>query len=889
MGLMVAFFIALSYFASQGLAEKRRERDVAYAILGWTETAIVFNALIHELQTERGLSRGLISAGGLQFAPELQAQYMRTERAMERLRSASASVARSAPFMASAVEQMLHQLHELDALRSSVLSRELSGDRALVRYTALVSPLFDHLYATTRVEEKDWVFRRQMAFLFFLQAKEMAGQERALLTAMLSAGDYSQTRLSAFHRIRAEERVLEEKFRQFADGHVVERYDAVLAAPFVNDIERMRQLVLAANMGEEPLGRVIPLAAQWFTLSSQKIDALNEFESLLVDHLLEAAEDLQTRAQAALHIHRLGIVLSLLLATALLLQMWRGRELTDTDLQLAAEVFRNSVEAIIITDAASRIVEVNGAFTRTTGYSRDEIIGQEMQILDSGRHDENFRDAMWRKVHATGSWEGEAWNRRKDGEAYPALLSIAGVKSRRGEVAHYIVTSVDLTKYKETEAMLERLRTFDPLTGLPNREALTSALDQAVVTASRNESRFALVELGLDRFKVINESLGHLTGDQVLIGAAEAIKKLLRRHDIAARSSGDRFAILLPDMDDPRAIGAFCERLLTAFRKPIDVDQRPLHVSISIGISLFPDDGDDSRTLQRNVETALNSAKSDGRGVYKFYSAQMNAAGVQLLALEQRLRQALDRGEFSLAYQPQVETSTGKLIGLEALLRWRNSELGTVSPIQFIPIAESTGIIVPIGEWVLLEACTQAQRWRERTGSDFEIAVNLSARQFVREDLCATVHDALERSGLPAHALELEITEGLLMHDPADATRILNDLRDLGVKVALDDFGTGYSSLAYLKNFPLDRLKLDRAFVKDLPDNESDCAISHAVIALGHNLGLQVLAEGVETQMQHEFLVNAGCDHCQGYFFSRPLPAEEVEGFIDAHWLPLSR
>ncbi|HRQ57269.1 MAG TPA: EAL domain-containing protein [Azoarcus taiwanensis] len=881
MGLLVAFFLALSYFAAQGFSEKIGERDTARAIYGWTQTAIIFNDLIHELQRERGLSSGLIAARGVQFAPELQAQYVRTDRATARLRTATPAILDSAPFMSVAVEQILSQLKELDALRSHVFSRDVPVDRVRVDYTALISPLFDHLFVTTSVGGSDWAFRGQMAFLFFLQAKEMAGQERALLTAMMSAGDYSHARLSDFHRIKSAERLLDEKFRQFADGEIIKHYDNALSAPFVREIQQMRQLVLAANMGEEPVGRMIPLATHWFDLSSQKIDTLNEFESRLVDRVLESAEALHSRAQSALTINALGTGLSLLLAVALLLQMWRGKELAETDLHLAAEVFRNSVESIIITDAASRIVEVNQAFTRTTGYLRDEVIGQKTRILDSGRHDDHFYAAMWMKIRASGAWEGEVWNRRKDGEAYPALLSIAEVKNRRGEVTHYVATSVDLTKYKETEAMLERLRTFDPLTGLPNRDALISALDQAVVSAGRTGNRFALIELGLDRFKVINESLGHLTGDQVLIGAAETIKKLLRRHDVAARPSGDRFAILLPDMDDPRAIGAFCERLLAAFRKPIDVDKRPLHVSISIGIALFPDDGDDSRTLQRNVETALNSAKADGRSCYKFYSAQMNAAGVQLLALEQRLRQALDLGEFSLAYQPQIDARSGKLIGLEALLRWRNPELGMVSPIQFVPIAEATGIIVPIGEWVLLEACTQAQQWRERSGWDFEIAVNLSARQFVREDLCATVQNALERSGLPARALELEITEGLLMSDPAGATRILTNLRDLGVKVALDDFGTGYSSLAYLKNFPLDRLKLDRAFVKDLPGNESDCAISHAVIALGHNLGLQVLAEGVETQEQRRFLADAGCDHFQGYFFARPLPAEELDGFMD--------
>jgi diguanylate cyclase (GGDEF)-like protein/PAS domain S-box-containing protein len=882
MWLLVAFFLALSYFASHNLIEKIEERDNARAIRSWTETSIVFNALIHELQKERGLSSGLIAAGGTQFGPELQEQHALTDRAIERLRADAHALGQTAPFLADAVVQTLTNLDGLHELRAAVLARGIYRDQAVVAYTRLIAPLFDQLIATTSVGRVGWILRQQMAFLFFLQAKEMAGQERALLTAMLSAGDYSSTRTAAFHRIKAEEQAHHQKFLQLADPQVLELYRELQAAPFVVQAEHMRQLVFAANAGEEPTGSMIPQAVRWFELASQRIDTLNAFEHTLSDRLLRSAERLQDHAQWTLSVNALGIVVSLALAAILLWQIWRGKELAEKDLHLAAEVFRNSVESIIIADAASHIVEVNQAFTRITGYQRDDVIGQKTRILNSGRHDGAFYAAMWNKLHTTGAWEGEVWNRRKNGEIYPALLSIVAVKNRRNETTHYIAMSVDLTKYKETEAMLEQLRTFDPLTGLPNREAWRSALNQAVVSARRSGSRFALIDIGLDRFKVINESLGHMTGDQVLIGAAEIIKQLLRRHDVAARPGGDRFAILLQDMHDARSIGAFCERLLAAFRHPIAVHDRPLHVSISIGVVLFPDDGKDARTLLRNAETALNSAKEDGRNCYKFYSAEMNAAGAHLLALEQLMRQALDRNEFAIAYQPQFDAGSGRLIGVEALLRWYNPELGMVSPVQFIPIAEATGIIVPIGAWVLRESCLQVQRWRERHHHDLRVAVNLSARQFLREDLRATVQHALDASGLPAGALELEITEGLLMSDPAGAARILNGLRELGVKIALDDFGTGYSSLAYLKNFPLDRLKLDRAFVKDLPDNDSDRAISHAVIALGHNLGLEVLAEGVETASQRDFLAAAGCDCFQGYLFARPLPADEVEALIGA-------
>jgi diguanylate cyclase (GGDEF)-like protein len=437
--------------------------------------------------------------------------------------------------------------------------------------------------------------------------------------------------------------------------------------------------------------------------------------------------------------------------------------------------------------------------------------------------------------------------------------------------------TVDLSKHKETEALLEQLRTFDPLTGLPNRDAWYSVVDQAVANARRNTSCFTVLDIGLDRFKRINETLGHSVGDQVLVAAAENIKGVLRRHDIATRPVGDRFSILLPDLFETQAIGAVCEHLLAVFMKPIEVLGHSLTVSISIGVALYPDDGSDTRMLLKNAEAALNGAKEEGRACYVFYSAKMNAVGIQLLMLERMLRQALANDEFTVAYQPQIDAQSRLLVGVEALLRWHNPTLGNVSPVQFIPIAEATGLIVPIGEWVLRQSCEQAQRWRERFGTDITVAVNLSARQFHREDLLATVQLALDQCGLPARLLELEITEGLLMSDPAGAAVIMDGLRWMGIKIALDDFGTGYSSLAYLKNFPLDRLKLDRAFVKDLPDNESDKSIARAVIALGRNLRLQVLAEGVETQAQAEFLAISGCDVFQGYYYGKPMAPEQIE------------
>jgi diguanylate cyclase (GGDEF)-like protein/PAS domain S-box-containing protein len=878
--LAAAFFFALAYFAAHNLLEKAGERNDARAIQRWTQTSVLFNQLIHELQKERGLSSGLIAAGGMQFGPALSDQHRLTDLAIGRMRERLYELLVEADGLAHAVERTLSALDGLGTLRIAVFERRIYREQAVASYTKLIEPLFEQLLMATSAARSSRILRQQIAFLSFLQVKEMAGQERALLTAMLSAGNYDLPQATAFHRIKAEEQTWHRNFLHLADPDVVTDYEALLRAPHVAEAEQMRQLVFAGYAGEEPPGGMVSQAARWFDLATRKIDSLADFEHTLSERLLRDANAFEADAQGTLLVNALGVLFSLALACVLILQLWRGKELAERDLELAAQVFDNSVESIIITDEHTRIVEVNQAFTRISGYERADVIGQKARLLNSGRHDSGFYAAMWDKLVRTGAWEGEVWKRRKNGEVYPALQSIVAVRKGGQAVTHYIAMIVDLTKYKETEAMLEKLRTFDPLTGLPNRDAWRSALDQAIANAERNGGRFALIDIGLDRFKLINESLGHGAGDDVLIGAAEYIRRLLRRHDVAARLGGDRFAILLPDLDDAHSIGALCERLLAMFRHPILAHDKQLHVSISLGVALYPADGKDSRTLLRNAETALNSAKESGRGSYKFYSTEMNAAGARLLALEQLLRQALDRNEFSLVYQPQVAARDGRLIGVEALLRWRNPELGMISPVQFIPIAEATGIIVPIGEWVLREACAQAQAWRSRYGLSLQVAVNLSARQFLSSELQAVIRGALDETGLPPELLELEITEGLLMNDPIGAACILERLRDMKLKIALDDFGTGYSSLAYLKNFPLDRLKLDRAFVMDLPQNESDRAISHTVIALGHNLGLEVLAEGIETEAQRDFLTEAGCDCFQGYLFARPMSGPELEAWL---------
>jgi len=883
--LLATVFFALSYFAAGDLLQKIQERNDARRILAWTKTGIVLEQLIHELQKERGLSSGLLGTHGERFGETLGAQRMQTDRAIAQAGAAAAD--HQAPTIAGA--PLLLDRERLAGLRAMISELRLSRDAVVDRYTAQIDILFEHLLSTMNAGPIGWIYRKQMALIFFLQAREMAALERALLTEILSANDFSPVRMAGFHRIRTAEELRIEKFIQLSEKPVRADYQKLASQPFVREANRILALVNAVGASQTRPHTPLLSAEKWFALSTQKIDALSQFEDVLTEELLNNARTLEEAAQREFIVSALTVLLSFMLGLGLLLHIWRGKRMAEKNLYLAAAAFKNSIDSIVITDAEARIVEVNRAFTQITGYEREEVVGQHSRMLKSGRHERGYYEKMWEQLLRTGRWDGEIWNRRKNGSIYPALLSIVEVKNSKGRTENFIATTVDLGKHKEIEAQLDQLRTFDPLTGLPNGDAWVSALDQAIADAESDRRSFAILEIGLDRFKLINDSLSHAIGDKVLIKVAERLKKCLDRHDMLARHGGDRLSILLPDVADAQSASACCEKLLAAFTQPVAIGGHTLSVSASIGAAFYPGDGGDAKTLRKNVESAMYGAKDDGRGGYRFYSAEMNALGLQMLNLESMLRVALEQNELSLYYQPQVLAADGRLTGVEALLRWKNPELGMISPVQFIPIAEETGLIVPIGEWVMREACRQAKAWNETLGIDLPVAVNLSARQFRNKNLGAVVRDALETSGLPGRLLELEITEGLLMNDPAGSKTILESFRDIGVRISLDDFGTGYSSLAYLKNFPINCLKIDRAFVKDLPDNNDDKAITRAIIALGKNLGMHVLAEGVETRAQGKFLAAEGCDIFQGFFYGKPMPgAELTEKILSGLYLGLS-
>lgn len=550
------------------------------------------------------------------------------------------------------------------------------------------------------------------------------------------------------------------------------------------------------------------------------------------------------------------------------------RKRVEQQLRLAAHVFEHSGEAILITDRSNCIIEVNAAFTSLTGYSQEDVKGKNPKILACGRTTPEEYAAMWQGIREKGIWKGELWDRRKDGGIYPKLLTISVVRNHNGAVDFYIGSFADITEQKAAEERIRHIAHHDNLTGLPNRLHLSVALEQSLALAKREQTGLALMFIDLDRFKIINDTLGHNIGDLLLIEASRRLQGCVRESDVVARLGGDEFVVLLDAtgvaMD---AAASVAHKILNSLGRPYTIEGNTLHSTPSIGISIYPVDGRDAETLMKHADTAMYHAKELGRNNAQFFTAAMNAAADERMVLERELRQALQEGHFELFYQPKVVTGDGSLSGVEALIRWQHPQRGIVPPDTFIPIAEEVGLIEPIGAWVLDEACRQLAEWKNCDVGSIQMAVNLSAHQLRSAGLIDQVAGCMKRYGIAEGELELEITESVAMTDPARAIGQLQKLRTLGVHLAIDDFGTGYSSLAYLKLLPIQTLKLDRAFVRDIETDANDAAISAATIALAHSLGLSVVAEGVETEAQRLFLSSHACDLLQGYLFGRPEPA----------------
>ena len=546
------------------------------------------------------------------------------------------------------------------------------------------------------------------------------------------------------------------------------------------------------------------------------------------------------------------------------------------ELLLAGHVFESSKEGILITDAESRILAVNPAFTEISGYRAEDVVGKQPDLLASGKHEPEFYRDMWRTIRETGSWSGEIWNQRRDGSIFPELLQITTVRSASGEVLHYVGTFLDLTERKEAEDRIRQLAEFDPLTGLPNRSLLGDRMAQAMARAERENRRVAALVLDLDRFKTINDSLGHAIGDQLLKGVATRLRDLVRHSDTVSRLGGDEFVVVLTGLEHPAQALPAARKILEALAAPFQLGEHELLITPSIGIALYPANAGDPETLLKHAEAAMYHAKNQGRNTFQFFTPEFNHWATDRLRTENGLRHALARSELLLHFQPQVDLASRSIVGCEALLRWQPADSEMVMPDRFIPVAEETGLIVPIGNWVLEQACGQLARWDAEGAAPIRMAVNVAVPQLRQPGFVDGVRRALQRAGLAPERLEIEVTESVLLDKDERISQTLEGLLALGTKLSLDDFGTGYASLSYLRNFRFNVLKIDRSFVSELHHNEADIKLIRAIISIARDLSLQTVAEGVESEVQLEILQELGCTLGQGYHFSRPVPAARM-------------
>jgi diguanylate cyclase (GGDEF)-like protein/PAS domain S-box-containing protein len=559
----------------------------------------------------------------------------------------------------------------------------------------------------------------------------------------------------------------------------------------------------------------------------------------------------------------------------------------EEKLLLAAKVFENTVEGIVVTNTEGTIEQVNPGFTIITGYSAEDAVGSNPRILKSDRHPQHFYQEMWTKLTQDGHWAGEIWNRRKSGESYPEWLTISAIKNEAGETTNYVSIFHDITELKRQQDALEYQAQHDALTGLPNRILLGDRLRMALAQLERSGGKLALLFFDLDNFKTINDGLGHGVGDQLLVELSRRMEKLLRSGDTLARLGGDEFLILLPEIESVDTASHIANRMLEALKAPFHHGDVEYFVSASIGLTIAPDDGTEGPKLIKNADMAMYRAKSMGRNNYQYFTPEMDVAAHRRISMEYKLRKAIEAQEFELFYQPLVHIQSGHILGAEALIRWR-SDGKLISPAEFIPLAEESGLILPLGDWVLRTAARQAKLWQD-AGHDLSMSVNISSRQFSGADLAVTLREVLLDTELRPGRLYFEITESMLMGDVSKAETTLLNLREAGGTFFLDDFGTGYSSLSYLKRLPIDGLKIDRSFVKDITDDPDSRAIVAAIVSMARTLNLRLVAEGVETQEQRSLLASMGPIVLQGYLASRPVPAQDFEALLlrDALLSPL--
>jgi len=554
----------------------------------------------------------------------------------------------------------------------------------------------------------------------------------------------------------------------------------------------------------------------------------------------------------------------------------------EQKLKLAASVFEHASEGIVITLPDQTIVEVNNAFVTLTGFSREEVIGATPRILKSGMHKPEYYAEMFTTIVNTGAWQGEIWNRNKNGELYAELINISAVKNEAGEIQNFIGIFSDITTMKEHQEKLAYLVNYDPLTGLANRRYLHDRLEHAIQLAKRNDDLIAVIFIDLDNFKYVNDTLGHEVGDKLLIHITERIKGVIRESDTLARMGGDEFVLIAEKIGTEDAVASLAQKIVESISNSFYISHNKIFTGASLGISIFPSDGADIDTLMKKADMAMYQSKEQGKNRFSFFSVDLERKLKNKLGTENELRRAISSNEFVLYYQPQVDSRNDHIIGLEALIRWNHPQRGIVSPYEFIPTAEDSGLIVPIGDWVIMKSVSTLRIWQD-SGINLQwLAINIADKQFKETTFVSKIQSAIDFFKVDPTKIKIELTEGIIMDKPDEAIAKLNQLRDLGVKISIDDFGTGYSSLSYLRRFPIDQFKIDRSFVKDIGDSRSDKEITSAMIAMGHALNIEIIAEGVETKEQLDFLMGRGCYFIQGYYYSKPKPEHEITAIMSS-------
>ena len=666
-------------------------------------------------------------------------------------------------------------------------------------------------------------------------------------------------------------------------------------APFIGGVDeanlalvRMeRQAFALAHQGRRQEATALLTSAEFLRLKKVYADC--------IEKIINATNGLLERESRHLYFLSLWLVVASALGILVLLAVWffairsarswaAERREAEAELRIAAVAFE-SQESIMITDADTVILRVNQAFTEITGFTSEEAVGQTPRLLKSGHHNADFYRAMWETLQRTGTWQGEVWDRRKNGEVYPEWLTISAVKAGNGVVTHYVGAHVDMTEHKAAEESIKNLAFYDPLTDLPNRRLLMDRLQHTLASSARSGRKGAVLFIDLDNFKDINDTLGHDIGDLLLQQTAQRLESCLRESDTVARLGGDEFVVMLEDLSEhaleaaaqTKTVG---EKILATLGQPYQLAKHEYNSTPSIGATIFSDHGQSGEELLKQADIAMYQAKKAGRNTLRFFDPQMQVSITARVSLESELRKALGNQQFQLHYQIQVDSSHRPL-GAEALIRWIHPLRGMVSPAQFIPLAEETGLMLPVGQWVLETACTQLKAWQQDAVTrDLILAVNVSAKQFHQADFVAQVQATVQHHAINPMLLKLELTEGMLLENIEDTIATMNALKEIGVQFSLDDFGTGYSSLQYLKRLPLDQLKIDQSFVRDIVIDSSDKAIVSTIIAMAQSLDMDVIAEGVETEEQRQFLLDEGCTHYQGYLFGKPVPIEQFEALL---------